>query len=153
VQRRLALVLAALVLLAGCSGPSGPKPRDYSEPGWQEATLQPGWTLDLEYVLSSGQKLRWDWATDDGRILHFQAIAFDERGQSRSLYIGQAYLNESVGELTVPKGGRYDLTWLNEGRVAVTVHYRVSEGHLPPKLWPPGEGPGCPPTTGGLLAC
>lgn len=100
-----------------------------------------GWTLDLEYVLASGAKLEWDWATDNGRPAYFQAVHI--AGGKPVILLTESG-NASTGQRLTPQSGRYDLTWENKGFGNFTVHFQVAEGYLQ-RMWPPGEGPACPP--------
>lgn len=143
---RLAIValLLASVLAAGCSQgsrslPPAWKGRDLTQPGWANGTLRVGWTFTLEYVWSSGTTVQWDWLTNGTTILYFQVVRM-ENGQQVPL-VGQ-HRDQSSGRLTVPQGGQYDMIFRNEDVADAAFWYKVPEGYSP-KLYPPGEGPGC----------
>jgi hypothetical protein len=133
------VTLLAALALAGCGDAArGP---DYSGPEWEHATVPGGWTLDLEFVLGSGHRIGWEWATDDGSRVLFQVLESTSTGASP---LASEYANASRGERYAPQSGRYDLTWDNQATGNVTLHFQAGEGYIE-RLWPPGEGPGCTP--------
>lgn len=138
---RAVVPLLLLWLLPGCAEPGGSD--GDARPPERVATLEPGWSLDLEYVLSSGAALAWQYSASGPVYFQFMNV---EGGQPYPLAAEHA--TEGSGERTAPRAGRYDLVWQNDGLVAVTLRYRAPEGAIVTS-WPPGEGPACPP---GLLA-
>lgn len=137
-----ALVLLLLpAALAGCTsggGQDGP-----AESEWVEIVVPARQMLDLQYTLSTGAELAWDWETLGGERMPFQALYVDG---ANAYPLASEYGPRGEGERTAPQSGRYDLTWDNQGFGNVTVRFRVTEGYTH-RLWPPGQGPGCAPLT------
>jgi hypothetical protein len=139
----LALLLGS-VLAAGCGGPGQDLPpewrgHDLRQPGWQNGTLAAGWTMGLEYVWSSGQRVSWDWFTGDRAILYFQVVHM-QNGQPQPM-VGQ-HRDNSTGSITVPQGGAYQVIFRNEGSANAALWFKVPEGYSQ-RLYPPGAGPSC----------
>lgn len=150
------LAIVALVLLAGCSGPTGgqePLPaawrgRDLNEPGWANATIEPGWTFGLEYQFQGGQKVAWDWVViapvqqEDPvftAYVHFQLVR--QEGTSwRALAAQDA--QEGRNSRTIVQAGTHQIDWMNEWTVPVIVAYKVPAGGVV-REYAPGQGPGC----------
>jgi hypothetical protein len=149
-------LLAAALLMAGCSDPAPREPlpdewrgRDLRQPGWVNETLQPGWTLALEYQWSAGKRVDWDWvvtAPVQARdpvftaFIHFQLVRFEADGSPRAIVANDA--QEGAGERTVTQGGRHQVDWMNEFNRTITLAYQLPAGGTR-ILYPPGQGPGC----------
>jgi hypothetical protein len=141
-SRLLALTIA--LALAGCADPGQPLPpewkgRDLREPGWTNTTLQPEWTLVLEYPLSSGSKIDWDWFAHNERMLYFQVVYM--QGQQPYKMVAR-HLNEDRSEFSAPQGGVYQVIWMNDAVFDATFTWKAQEGYSQ-RLYPPNEGPGC----------
>ena len=130
-----------LLLLPGCAEPGAPGSDGNGDglPPEQEVALEPGWSLDLEYVLSSGAGIAWSYSASSPVYFQFMNV---EGGQAYPLVAEHS--TEGRGERTAPRAGRYDLVWQNDGLAALTLRYRAPEGAIV-ATWPPGEGPACPP--------
>lgn len=138
--------LALVLLMAGCSTPPAQEPlpeewrgRDLRQPGWVNETLQPGWTLALEYDWSSGTRVAWDWIVFEPIFVHFQILRDDPDGVE-ALVAHDA--QEGKGERTIVPGGRHEIDWMNEFPRPVTIAHHVPAGYAK-VLYPPGQGPGC----------
>ena len=136
------LLLAGLlaVALSGCGSPAPAAP-DYTGPGWHTTAVPEGWSLDLEYVASSGQELPWAWAIEGGQDVLFQVLHVEGSATKPLVYQRG---NESDGSRLTPQSGRYDYIWDNDafGNGNVTLHYKVPDGYIE-HVWPPGQGTGC----------
>lgn len=141
-MRLVCLLIAAA--LAGCteSGPPLPeawKGRDLREPGWTNTTLQPEWSLVLEYPLSAGSKLDWDWFAHTERPLYFQVVYM--QGQQPQKMVAR-HFDQDKGEISAPQGGVYQVIWLNDAFLDANFTWKTREGYSS-KTYPPNEGPGC----------
>ena len=140
---RLVAVLAAAAL-AGCmdAGPSLPeewKGRDLRKPGWTNTTLQPEWSLVLEYPLSSGTELDWDWFVQNERQLYFQVIYMQGKQPQKMV---ARHFNQDKGQISTPQAGVYQLIWMNDSYFDVNLTWKAREGYSS-RMYPPNEGPGC----------
>jgi hypothetical protein len=139
--------LALALLVAGCSDPPAKEPlpeewrgRDLREPGWENETVPPGWTLAMEYDWPSGKRVEWDWIAIEPIFVHFQLVRFEANGQARALVAHDAQQGE--GQRTLAQGGRHQVDWMNEYSEPVTIWHHVPSGGTR-ILYPPGQGPGC----------
>lgn len=135
-------LLALAPALAGCAGTPPP-----AEPEWVEVVVPGRQMLDLEYALSSGAVVAWEWEASSP--IPFEVLYVHPDGKATRM-ASEFPSTSSEGERTAPQAGRYDLTWDNQGRDNVTVRFVVSDGYTQ-RTWPPGQGPGCAPLV--LLAC
>lgn len=132
--------------LAGCSGESGPqlpaewRGRDLRQPGWTNTTLQPEWTLVLEYPMSSGAELEWDFFTLDGKYVYFQLLK-QEGGRTPTKLAGRHSVEEK-DSILAPSSGVYQIVWMNDAPFEQSFTWRTSEGYSQ-RMYPPNEGPGC----------
>lgn len=139
--------IAALLLvftLAGCSTPGPPLPeewkgRDLRQPGWTNTTLQPEWTLVLEYPLSSGSELDWDWFTQGQRQLYFQVVYMQGKQPQKMV---ARHLDQDKAGISAPQSGVYQVIWMNDSIFDAAFTWKAREGYSQ-KLYPPNEGPGC----------
>lgn len=155
----LAVGLLLGIALAGCSGGGGgssePLPpewrgRDLRKPGWANVTVQPGWTVGVEYTWSTGTKVAWDWLVFEPVYVHFQLVRMDAQGGPRPLVANDA--QEGQGERTLTEGGVHQVDWMDEWNKPVTIAYKVPAGGQV-KTYPPGQGPGCLYSPGRSDAC
>lgn len=138
------LVVLLSAVLAGCS--DGPEPlppewkgRDLRQPGWTNTTLEPEWTLVLEYPLPSGAELDWNWFTADERPLYFQLVRM-ENNQPVKMF--GRHSAEEDASITTPKPGAYQLIWMTDAFFPQSFTWTAREG-FSQTLYPPNEGPGC----------
>lgn len=132
-------------ILAGCTEASEPLPpewkgRDLRQPGWTNSTLPPEWSLVLEYPLSGGTKLDWNWFSHNEKILYFQVL--QSQGQQQAKKMVARHFAEDDSSVTTPQGGVYQIVWMNDSIFDVTLTWKAREGALQ-KMYPPNEGPGC----------
>lgn len=130
--------------LAGCTAPSEPLPaewngRDLRQPDWTNTTLQPEWSLVLEYPLPAGSTLDWNWFTQNERMLYFQVVQV--QGQQPNKMVAR-HLAEDDSALTTPQSGIYQVIWMNDSVFDASFTWKAREGYSH-KLYPPNEGPGC----------
>lgn len=140
---RLSAALIAFAL-AGCSDPGPPLPeewkgRDLRQPGWTNTTLQPEWTLVLEYPLSSGSELDWDWFAHGQRQLYFQVVYM--QGQQPNKMVAR-HFDQDKGAISAPQSGVYQVIWMNDSVFDAPFTWKAREGYSQ-KLYSPNEGPGC----------
>ena len=138
------MVLLLPVTLAGCSQdeplPAEWRGRDLREPGWGNTTLDSEWTLVLEYPLSSGATIDWNWFTEaEQRGLYFQVVKMEG---NRPVKMAARHVSEEESQLTAPTGGVYQIIWMNDGFLPVNFHWKAREGYSQ-RMYPPNEGPGC----------
>ena len=145
-NRTAGILLVVLpVALAGCSDgethlPPEWRGRDLREPGWGNVTLEAEWTLVLEYPLSSGAKVEWDWFTEaEQRGLYFQVVLMEG---NRPVKMVARHVSEEESSMVAPKAGVYQVIWMNDGFLPVNFHWKASEG-FSQRTYPPNEGPGC----------
>ncbi|MFA5945054.1 MAG: hypothetical protein WC876_11390 [Candidatus Thermoplasmatota archaeon] len=140
-----ALALVLSTAMAGCGAPEAPLPpewrgRDLEQPGWTTSTLEPEWTLVLEYPLSSGSQLDWNWFTQvEQRQLYFQVVRIED---GEPVKIVARHASEEASQLTAPKAGVYQVFWMNDAFFATNFTWQAREGYSQ-RLYPPNEGPGC----------
>ena len=145
-MRALPPIVLLCVAVAGCSGETGPdlppewQGRDLRQPGWTNTTLQPEWTLVLEYPMSSGADIKWDFFTLDGKYVYFQLLK-QETGRAPTKMIGR-HSTEEKDKLTTPAAGVYQIVWMNDSPFEQSFTWRTSEGYSQ-RTYPPNEGPGC----------
>lgn len=143
-MNRPLVALALAILLAGCSDAGAPLPpewkgRDLREAGWTNTTLEPEWSLVLEYPLSSGSKLDWDWFTQGERPLYFQVVHM--QGQQPNKMVAR-HFDQDTGEISAPQSGVYQVIWMNDGFLPMNFTWAAREGYSQ-RVYPPNEGPGC----------
>ena len=139
--------LTAMVVgfsLAGCPDPGPPLPeegkgRDLRQPGWTNTTLQPEWTLVLEYPLSSGTELNWDWFVHNERQLYFQVVYMQGKEPQKMV---ARHFDQDKSQISTPQAGVYQLIWMNDAVFDATFTWKAREGYWQ-KMYPPNEGPGC----------
>ena len=162
----LATALLLAVTLAGCSGGDGgraPLPeawrgRDLRKGGWANQTLEPGWTLGVEYTWSSGTQVSWDWFVHEAIFAHFQLVRMDAPGGPRVVVSCDAQQAPCPPAQSFPESRRivdagvHQIDVMNEYYGAVTVAYTVPAGGTM-RLYAPGEGPGCLYSPGRSSAC
>lgn len=141
--RTMVAVLASALLLAGCYGPDKRLPpewkgRDLTKPGWTNTTLQPEYTLVLEYPKESGDKIAWDFLTANGYV-YFQVLKSE--GKASTKLVGR-HADDEKDSLTTPSAGVYQIVWMNDAPFPLSFTWQTSEGYSQ-RLYPPNEGPGC----------
>ncbi len=149
---RLAVALLLLVpLLAGCSGggdegheplPAEWRGRDLRKPGWVNETVQPGWTLAMQYDWSGGTRVAWDWFVYEPIFAHFQLVRMQGSDPSTAQPVAASDAQEGEGERTVVQSGTHQIDWMNEFSQPITIAHKVPSGGTRIQ-YRPGQGPGC----------
>lgn len=141
-----AVVLVAALMLSGCSGekadplPAEWQGRDLRQGTWLNASIEPGWSLALEYPpWTAGTKIAWDWFTTPDQYLYFQLVR-TENGQPVKLFARHA--TQEAGSATIPQSGTHQFVWVNDFLRPIQVTVQPPEGSQQ-RFYPPGEGPGC----------
>jgi hypothetical protein len=136
--------IAVVLLLSGCSSPVPEYPpewkgRDLTKPVWTNTTLEPDWSLVLEYPLPGSAKLAWDWFTNSSGYAYFQVVKME--GKQADQMVAK-HSQDEAAFLTTPTAGVYQIIWINDGFMPMDLTWDTSEGYSE-RTYPPGEGPGC----------
>lgn len=142
----VAAILVASTALAGCGSSPGPElppewqGRDLRKPGWQNVTIEAGWSLAIEYApWSAGTRVAWDWFTTPDQFLYFQLVRSTDGGPVK---LFARHATQESGGATIPQAGAHQLVWVNDFVAPITLSVLAPEGGRN-IAYPPGEGPGC----------
>ncbi len=149
----VAALLVAGTLLAGCGAPPGPalpaewQGRDLRKPGWQNVTIESGWSLAVEYApWPAGTRVAWDWFTTPDQYLYFQLVRDTGSGPVK---VFARHATQEAGSATISQPGAHQFVWVNDFIGPITLTVLVPEGGRN-IAYPPGEGPGCLLLNGGF---
>ena len=128
--------LAALLLLAGCSGPPA-APVDIPLEAPQPATLQPGWSLWLTYSVYNTTTFRFQWDVQQDLPVQFTVYRTKSTGEE-VLYTSTG--PRDAGNVTAQHPNVHAFVWRNVNPGNVTIDIRMAPGYQGGR-YPPGGDP------------
>ncbi len=112
---RVAAILALTVLLAGCTSSAWTHNKD--------ASLANGQISEINLDLKDGDKIYWDWQTEDGKQVYFDVHV--HRSHVVASVVKLSAASESKDSYTADGDGEYSLFWENQKPQVVKLHYET----------------------------
>lgn len=133
---RWASFLVVPLLLAGCSSseaPGGGIPKPLEDAVWQNATVEAGESMWLNYGIYNTTVIPFEWFVHDGKAVQFTVYRTKSSGEE-VLYNVTA--PQDASEVTARHPNIHSLVWRNINEEVVTIQLRVPEGYTGERYGP-----------------